>query len=320
MIEINNQETLELFNTVLLKRLRVECDKKDRSGIYGMTQKLLAYNSNRIEGSRLTERQTASLFETGTVSADGNTIFRAKDVEETSGHFRMFNTMLKTVEQPLTQGLIKRYHYDLKVGVFEDLANGYPIGEYKNRRNYVSNITTALPQEVPEKMQELLDAYLSKGRHTLDDLARFHVEYETIHPFQDGNGRTGRIVLFKECLKNGITPFIIQDSNKDQYYAGLQKIHETGDYTDLLSYLKKEQDAYRKMAIEAVIPYNVETVSELKELAHGKEKNTPAGKMFGEDVDIPSYAPNWKMPSETEIEDGGTVPDPAAYEDWDIEP
>ena len=95
MIEINNQETLELFNTVLLKRLRVECDKKDRSGIYGMTQKLLAYNSNRIEGSRLTERQTASLFETGTVSADGNTIFRAKDVEETSGHFRMFNTMLK---------------------------------------------------------------------------------------------------------------------------------------------------------------------------------------------------------------------------------
>ena len=117
----------------LKKRLQIEFEKQDRSGIYGFTQRNLAYNSNKIEGSTLTERQTASLFETGTIFGE-DAIFRAKDVEEMTGHFLMFNYMLQTYQEPLTEDLVKQYHYRLKAGVFEDLANGYPVGEYKNRK------------------------------------------------------------------------------------------------------------------------------------------------------------------------------------------
>ncbi len=127
---------------LLKDRLHIEAKRHDRSGVYALTQRKLAYNSNRIEGSTLTEKQTASIFETGTIRADGS-IFRAKDVEEMTGHFTMFSYMLDTCEEQLSQELIKAYHYRLKAGVFEDIANGYPIGEYKNRRNMVSDIATS---------------------------------------------------------------------------------------------------------------------------------------------------------------------------------
>ena len=180
---------------LLKRRFHIEAGKQDRGGVYALTQRKMAYNSNRIEGSTLTEKQTASIFETGTIRADGS-IFRTKDVEEMTGHFTMFNYMLETCEELLSQTLIKAYHYRLKAGVFEDIANGYPIGEYKNRRNMVSDIMTSAPENVEEDMKALLDSYNEKESHNLKDLAKFHAKFEKIHPFQDGNGRTGRMILF----------------------------------------------------------------------------------------------------------------------------
>lgn len=227
----------------LLKRFFIEFEKNDRSGVYGYTQRKMAYNSNKIEGSTLTENQTASLFDTGTLSNEG-VLIRSKDVEETTGHFIMFNEMLKTYAEELSEDLIKKYHYDLKSGVFEDRANGYAIGEYKKRANTVSNINVALPSEVHDRMEKLLLDYNLKEKHTLYDIVKFHSEYESIHPFQDGNGRTGRIIMFKECLKNNIFPFIIKDELKGEYYKTLNKAQLNNDYKDLLEFCEKEQEDF----------------------------------------------------------------------------
>ena len=170
----------------LINRFKIEFEKGDRSSVYGYTQRKMAYNSNRIEGSTLTENQTASLFDTGTLSSDGELI-RSKDIEEATGHFVMFNDMLKTYDDELSEELIKSYHYDLKSGVFEDKANGYAIGDYKKRANTVSNIKVALPEEVNDKMKELIFNYNKKEQHSLYDIVKFHAEYENIHPFQDEN-------------------------------------------------------------------------------------------------------------------------------------
>ena len=186
-----------------------------RGGIYSYVQKALAYHSNKIEGSTLTEEHTESLFETGLLYAD-DTTFKAKDIEEAQGHFMMFNYMLKTLEQPLSIELIKQFHLQLKQGVFEDRANGYAIGDFKKRPNRVGNVTTAKPDEVQNKMEELIANYTMSDK-TIDTLLDFHVKFETIHPFQDGNGRVGRLILFRECLKNNIIPIIIKYEFKQKY-------------------------------------------------------------------------------------------------------
>lgn len=238
---------------LLIQRFQIEQKNHDRGGVYALTQRMLAYNSNKIEGSTLTEKQTASLFDTGTLSSE-DAVIRAKDVEEMTGHFLMFNEMLKTYSLPLSHNLIKSYHYKLKSGVFEDIANGYPIGEYKNRRNMVSDIVTALPEEVEARMTELLAWYNAVPQHSLGDLARFHAEYEKVHPFQDGNGRTGRVILFKECLKNGIVPFIIRDDEKVAYYHALNAAQTKGDYTPLESIFQKGQVEYRALVEGFILP------------------------------------------------------------------
>lgn len=243
------------FVQELIDRFQIEQKKNDRSGVYAITQRMLAYNSNKIEGSTLTEKQTASLFDTGTLSAE-DALIRAKDVEEMTGHFLMFNEMLKTYDQLLSHELIKRYHYKLKSGVFEDIANGYPIGEYKNRRNRVSDIVTALPEEVEARMTELLAGYNALPQHTLTDLAKFHAEYEMIHPFQDGNGRTGRVILFKECLKNGLVPFVISDDKKIEYYHALNTAQSKGDYAPLEAFFVEEQTSYYQQVEGFVLPFD----------------------------------------------------------------
>ena len=172
----------ESFTAQIIRRFQIEQKKNDRGGVYALTQRMLAYHSNRIEGGMLTEKQTASLFDTGTLTSE-DALIRAKDVEEMTGHFLMFNEMLKTYQEPLSHELMKRYHYKLKSGVFEDIANGYPIGEYKNRRNIVSDITTALPEDVHARMTTLLDEYTAADKHDLHGLAKFHADYEVIHPF-----------------------------------------------------------------------------------------------------------------------------------------
>lgn len=238
---------------LLKDRFHIEAKKQDRGGVYALTQRKLAYNSNRIEGSTLTEKQTASIFETGTIRADGS-IFRTKDVEEMTGHFTMFNYMLDTCEDVLSESLIKAYHYRLKAGVFEDIANGYPIGEYKNRRNMVSDITTSTPEQVEEDMNALLESYNSKGSHDLKDLARFHARFEKIHPFQDGNGRVGRMLLFKECLRSQVMPFIIGDDRKAEYYECLNHAQQNEEYGPLIQFFEQEQTRYAEMIKDFICP------------------------------------------------------------------
>lgn len=242
----------ESFTTQLIWCFQIEQKKNDHSGVYALSQKLLAYHSNRIEGGMLTEKQTASLFDTGTLTSE-DALIRAKDVEEMTGHFLMFNEMLKTYAEPLSHELIKRYHYKLKSGVFEDIANGYPIGEYKNRRNIVSDITTALPEDVHARMTALLDEYNAADKHDLHGLAKFHADYEAIHPFQDGNGRTGRLILFKECLKNDIIPFVVNDSRKAEYYHALNTAQTKQDYSLLERFFREEQTEYRQQ-VEGFLP------------------------------------------------------------------
>lgn len=244
--------------TIMLKeRLHIESKRQDRSGVYALTQRKLAYNSNRIEGSTLTEKQTASIFETGTIRGDGS-IFRAKDVEEMTGHFTMFNYMLDTCDEQLSQELIKAYHYRLKAGVFEDIANGYPIGEYKNRKNMVSDIVTSSPENVEKDMERLLESYNKKEPHDIKNLAEFHALFEKIHPFQDGNGRTGRMILFKECLRNNIIPFIIGDDRKAEYYECLNNAQQNEDYRPLAAFFEQEQQRYIEMVRDFICPVKAE--------------------------------------------------------------
>ena len=226
----------------LLERFKIEHTKRDRSGVYGFTQRLLAYNSNKIEGSTLTEEQTASLFDTGILPKTDD-YYRAKDVEEMNGHFLMFNKMLDTLDVDLDQKIIKSFHFELKSGVFEDRANGYAIGDYKKRPNMLGIHQTTLPSQVPEAMTELLNWYHAQDI-SLETLAEFHARYEIIHPFQDGNGRTGRIILFRECLRHDISPFIIEDANRPEYLEALKAYRQDGTVTALTTLFQKEQEFY----------------------------------------------------------------------------
>ena len=226
----------------LLERFKIEHTKRDRSGVYGFTQRLLAYNSNKIEGSTLTEEQTASLFDTGILPKTDD-YYRAKDVEEMNGHFLMFNKMLDTLDAALDQQIIKSFHFELKSGVFEDRANGYAIGDYKKRPNMIGIHQTTLPSQVPDAMTELLNWYHAQDV-SLETLAEFHARYEIIHPFQDGNGRTGRIILFRECLRHDISPFIIEDANRPEYLEALKAYRQDGNTTALITLFQKEQKFY----------------------------------------------------------------------------
>jgi len=238
MGDISNKEFLDF----LLERFRIERDKFDRSGVYAYTQRLLAYNSNKIEGSSFTEEQTASLFDNGTLLKSDD-YYRAKDVEEMNGHFLMFNKMLDTLDEPLTQELIKQFHYELKSGVFEDRANGYAIGDYKKRPNMIGIYQTVRPESVAQEMNSLMDWYGNKNID-ISTLAEFHARYESIHPFQDGNGRTGRLILFRECLKNGIVPVVIEDAHRNMYLESLKEYREENKLDKMIKLFSREQQFY----------------------------------------------------------------------------
>lgn len=232
---------MEVIN-FLLKRFEIERNKFDRSGVYAYTQRLLAYNSNKIEGSTLTEEQTASLFDQGTLPKSDD-YYRAKDVEEMNGHFLMFHKMLDTLDEPLSGELIKQFHYELKSGVFEDRANGYAIGEYKKRPNMIGIYQTVKPDDVEQEMNLLMDWYNHQDVN-ISTLAEFHARYESIHPFQDGNGRTGRLILFRECLKNEIVPIIIEDANRNEYLDALKEYREEKSLDKLIALFEKERQFY----------------------------------------------------------------------------
>ena len=207
-------------NKLLLDILQEEKSSGYTGGIYHKTQIELTYNSNHIEGSSLTHEQTRYIFETNTIDVENGSL-NVDDVIETANHFRIVSLIIDNAKSTLTQEFIKELHLLLKNGTSDSRKDWFAVGGYKKFPNEVGGMNTALPEEVPEKMKELLDEYNAKEEKSLDDVLDFHAKFEKIHPFQDGNGRVGRLIMFKECLKYNIVPFIIEDDLKMFYYRGL---------------------------------------------------------------------------------------------------
>lgn len=230
----------------MVNRTFFDREKKfDRSGIYAYTQRAMAYNSNKIGGSTLTPEQIASLFDNGVLPRTDD-YYRAKDIEEMNGHFLMFNYMLDTLNQELSQDMMKHLHYELKSGVFEDRANGYAIGAHKEHPNMVGMYQTTSPKNVENEMEQLLEWYHSEKKD-VRVLAEFHARDEAIHPLQDGNGRTGRMIMLRECLKNqNIEPFIVLNKHRNEYVEGLKQYREEQKIDKLSTLVKKEADEYYK--------------------------------------------------------------------------
>ncbi len=230
----------------LLKTLREEKTMGLKGGIYHLTQIKLAYNTNRIEGSELSEEQTRYIYETNTVFLEnGESTINVDDIVETVNHFSCFDYMLAIADEPLTEEHIKRFHYLLKINTSDSKKSWFRIGEYKLQPNIVGGIETVLPSEVPEAMKNLTEAYRKKNPVTVNDIIDFHYHFEKIHPFQDGNGRVGRLIIFKECLANGIVPFIIEDEHKFFYYRGLSEYPKVKGF--LIDTCLSAQDNYRKI-------------------------------------------------------------------------
>lgn len=216
----------------LLDILREQKEGKYSGGIYHRTQIDLTYNSNHMEGSRLTRNQTRYIFETNTVGVE-NEVLNVDDVIETVNHFRCIDLVIDHADDILSEKFIKELHLTLKNGTSDSRKDWFVVGEYKKIPNEVGGMDTALPEEVADKMKTLLKEYNVIKEKTLEDILDFHVKFERIHPFQDGNGRVGRLIMFKECLKHNIVPFIIEDNLKLFYYRGLKEWdNEKGYLTD----------------------------------------------------------------------------------------
>lgn len=216
----------------LLAVLQDEKENQYAGGIYHKTQIDLTYNSNHIEGSCLTHDQTRYIFETNTIGIE-NEVINVDDVIETANHFRCIDRIIEHAKVQLTEKFIKELHLILKNGTSDSRKAWFAVGDYKKLPNEVAGMDTTLPEEVADKMKELLAEYNSKEEKTLEDILEFHARFERIHPFQDGNGRVGRLLMFKECLKYNIVPFIIEDNLKMFYYRGLKEWDkEKGYLTD----------------------------------------------------------------------------------------
>ena len=227
----------------LLDILQEEKTSKYSGGIYHKTQIDLTYNSNHIEGSRLTHEQTRFIFETNTIGAE-NEVLNVDDVIETVNHFRCIDMIIDNAKANLTEKFVKELHLVLKTGTSDARKAWFAVGDYKKLPNEVGGVETTLPEEVAVKMKELFAKYNAKENKTLEDVLEFHVAFEKIHPFQDGNGRVGRLIMFKECLKYNIVPFIIEDNLKLFYYRGLKEWNkEKGFLTDTCL---TAQDRYKK--------------------------------------------------------------------------
>lgn len=206
----------------LFEVLSAERRAKLSGGVYLKVQIELTYNSNHIEGSRLTHEQTRYIFETNTIGLDGGSV-KIDDIVETANHFQCIDRIIENAKKPVTETFIKELHRTLKSGTTDARQDWFAVGDYKRLPNTVGDMFTAQPEEVAPKMKELLLEYNAKKEKTFDDLLDFHYKFECIHPFQDGNGRIGRLLLFKECLKYNIVPFIIDEELKLFYYRGLKE-------------------------------------------------------------------------------------------------
>lgn len=218
--------------TPLLTRLREEKASRVKGGVYHRIQIELTYNSNHIEGSRLSLDQTRLIFETATITAQDEPV-RIDDIVETHNHFRAIDYVIDHAQDPLSEGMIRELHRILKAGATDSAKDWFAVGEYKRLPNEVGGRKTTLPENVKEEVEGLLEGYDPRSKHSLEDIVSFHVEFEGIHPFQDGNGRVGRLIMFKECLASDVVPFVIADDMKAFYYRGLSEWdHERGFLTD----------------------------------------------------------------------------------------
>ena len=228
----------------LLDILKREKDGKNHGGIYHKTQIDLTYNSNHIEGSRLTHDQTRYIFETNTIGIENEAV-NVDDVIETTNHFRCIDMIIDNARYALTEKFIKELHKTLKTGTTDSRKDWFAVGDYKKMPNEVGGMETVLPEAVSEEIKKLLAEYNSKENKTFEDILDFHVKFERIHPFQDGNGRVGRLIMFKECLKHNIVPFIIENNLKMFYYRGLKEWNiEKGCLTDTCLTAQDKYKAY----------------------------------------------------------------------------
>lgn len=232
-----------ISDNILLQTLRDEKNIRMPGGLYHELQVRMTYNSNHIEGSRLSEDQTRLIFETNTIdAAEGISV---DDIIETVNHFRAIDFCIDMAEEPLTEDIIKEMHRILKQSTKDSSLAWFAVGDYKKRANMAGGRETAKPKEVAPRMKVLLSEYETKTAITINDIIRFHYVFERIHPFQDGNGRVGRLIALKECLRFGIIPFIIEDTKKMYYYRGLSEWErEKGYLTDTCL---DGQDTFRKL-------------------------------------------------------------------------
>ena len=240
--ELPGRKSRQRKSMPLLVALRQEKEARLKGGIYHRTQIDLTYNSNHIEGSRLTHDQTRYIFETNTIGIEGESV-RVDDIIETTNHFRCIDLIIDRAEERLTESLIKELHLILKSGTSDSRKDWFTVGDYKRLPNEVGGNETTAPEDVHREIKALFKEYNSKKRRSFEDIIDLHQRFEAIHPFQDGNGRVGRLVMFKECLANGYVPFIITDELKMFYYRGLQEWNNVRGY--LLDTCLTAQDNYK---------------------------------------------------------------------------
>ena len=243
---LKDEEKFDVSKVDVLKALREQKEMKLKGNLYHQTQVSFAYNTNHIEGSTLTEDQTRYIFETNTILFEGDTVAKVDDILETANHFKLVDYMLDVADKKLTEKMIKEFHKILKDGTSDSRVEWFNVGDYKQKVNTIGyGIKTTSPENVEKDMGKLMVWYNSFKQITIKEIIEFHYRFESIHPFQDGNGRIGRLIMFKECLKNNIIPFIIQDKDKLYYYRGLKEYKsEKGYLTDTCL---NAQDQYVKM-------------------------------------------------------------------------
>ena len=238
----SRRQNKKFSDNPLLNVLKEQKDMKLKGGIYYKTQIEFTYNSNHIEGSELSEEQTRFIFETNTIGETNNPI-NVDDIIETSNHFRCIDFIIENAKKELSEPMIKKLHFILKMGSSDSQKSWFKVGEYKQLPNEIGGEETCPPNEVAKRMKRLLENYNSKQTKALENIVEFHYNFEKIHPFQDGNGRIGRLIMFKECLANNIVPFIIDNDKKFFYYRGLKEWKTEPGF--LLGTCLSAQDKYK---------------------------------------------------------------------------
>ena len=245
--ELIKEDDFDISRINILEVLREQKNMKLKGNLYHNTQITFAYNTNHIEGSKLTEDQTRYIYETNTLLAEKDSITDLDDVLETSNHFKLVDYMLDIADKKLTEKMIKEFHKILKEGTSDSRKDWFAVGDYKKLPNEVGGLKTTDPKYVERDMKKLLEWYESLKKVTIYEIIEFHAKFEKIHPFQDGNGRIGRIIAFKECLKNNIVPFIILDKDKLFYYRGLNQYQTNKEKGYLIDTCLNAQDQYTEM-------------------------------------------------------------------------